>query len=89
MAAPKANISRYLWRLRNCAEKGDKKGMLENLQQAVICALEENEDAFSRVTPRTLLDVVHAQIQLARLNSKQPDTTEQDKDFLKRLEAIE
>ena len=86
----KPTIEKYLWRLRNCADKGDAEGMLDNLQKAVICALEQNEDAFARVTPRTLLDVVGAQMQLARLKLRQEgkDTDEQDEEFIKRLEEI-
>lgn len=90
---PRTTLETYLFRLRRCAEKGDNEGMLKNLQLAVSLALEENPERFSKVTPRTLLEILQAQNVLTRRKAelaKNDDSNDESlADYLNRLDDDE
>lgn len=85
------SIETYLYRMRRCAEKGDAEGMLFNLKLATTCALEDNPDAMTKASPRTLLEIVQAENTLMnkKLKAEKEAGTEDDDDFFERLNSLE
>ena len=84
------SIKTHIKRMRLAAENDDAEGMLENLRLAAIKAFEESEDPFNRMTPRFILEIVNAELQLLRMRLKyqaaEGGTEEDLNDFLERLQ---
>lgn len=83
------SVKTHVKRMRHAAENDDPQGMLENLRLAAIKAFEESDDPFNKMTPRFILEIVNAELQLMRMRLKykaMEEGTEEDlNDFLDRL----
>ena len=87
-------IKTHVKKMRLAAENDDLEGMLSNLRLAAIKAFEASDDPFNRMTPRFILEILNAELQLARMRLKfqkegDGDNKEELNEFLERMREVE
>lgn len=78
--------------MKLAAGKDDVEGMLKHLRMAAVTALTENENAFSKMSPRMVIEIMDAEIKYKRLMMKLEDQTEDDQEemenFFEQLKVV-